>query len=176
MYAGRLTVNKGVSIACQAATHAGVKLKLIGHGDRSLITGGHEYLGAVDNKTRNELMAKAKAVFTPTMYVEPFGCTAIEAQMSGTPVISTNFGAFVETVEHGKTGYRCNYMGEFIDAIHQAPRLDRQYIRARAILKYSLHSVKHDYQKYFDRLSLLWDDGWNTVSTKEVDVRRPVLC
>lgn len=163
LYVGRLTPRKGIGIACQAATAAGVKLKVIGHGDPKLITGGHEYVGAVDWKTRNEMMAKARGLLAPTQYVEPFGATVVEAQMCGTPVITTDFGAFTETVEHGKTGFRCSYLGEFVRAIKTVETLDPYYIRARALKTYSMDVLKYDYQRYFDRLNLLWKDGWQTI-------------
>lgn len=40
-------------------------------------------------------------------------------------------------------------------------RLDPTLIRAMAVQKYSLESVALTYQSYFERLSLLWDDGFN---------------
>jgi len=163
LYVGRLTERKGIAIACQAAQAAGVKLKLIGHGNPNLITYG-EYLGAVDAKTRNEMMSKARAVLAPTMYVEPFGCTAVEAQMCGTPVISTDFGGFTETVEQGETGFRCSYLGEFVRAISGVEYLNRRYIRQRAFNKYSMHELRHEYENYFQRLEKLWGDGWNSLS------------
>ena len=43
------------------------------------------------------------AVLCLTSYLEPFGCVAVEAQLCGTPVISTDFGGMVETVEQFKT-------------------------------------------------------------------------
>ncbi len=161
LYCGRLIERKGVAIACRAAEKAGVPLKLIGHGDRSLITYG-EYLGAVNSETRNDYLSRARAVFTPTTYIEPFCCVSIEAQMCGTPVICTDWGGFVENVEHGKTGYRCNYLGEFIQAISDVRHLDTAYIRKRAVENYSLEAATPQYKRYFDRLSLLWNSGWDT--------------
>lgn len=161
-YCGRLVERKGIGIACDAARIAGVPLKVVGHGDPKLITYG-EYLGALPMLERNEVLSRAAAVFCPTFYVEPFNCVAVEAQMCGTPVISTDFGGFVETVEHGRTGYRCSYMGEFVQAVKAVPALDRHYIRDRARSLYSIDAVKHQYQRYFEKLQLLWGDGWNSL-------------
>lgn len=163
LYVGRLVERKGIGIACQAATAAGMKLKVVGHGDPKLITGGHEFLGAVGWQERNELLAGARAVFTPTIYVEPFNCVAVEAQMCGTPVISTNWGGFTETVKQGETGFRCSCLKEFVAATKLVHTLDRRFIRERAVRKYSMWELCHDYQAYFERLSLLWADGWNSL-------------
>jgi glycosyltransferase involved in cell wall biosynthesis len=162
LYVGRLTPRKGVAIACQAAKLAGVPLKVIGHGDLGLVTDGAEYLGALPDAERNEWMSRASCLICPTLYLEPFGSMAVEAQLVGTPVISTDFGAFVETVEQGKTGYRCNYLGEFVEAISAVRALDPAYIRARAVSLYSMGVIAPQYQRYFERLLLLWDQGWNT--------------
>lgn len=171
LYVGRIVPRKGIGIACQAATAARVKLKVVGHAEEDpmrLITGGHEFLGMVDCQTRNELMSKARAILVPTVYIEPFGASAAEAQLCGTPVISTDFGAFTETVEQGKTGFRCSYLGEFIKAMTDVEKLDRRYIRERAVAKFSMHVLKYDYQRYFERLRLLWTkEGWNNVEMTE---------
>lgn len=165
LYVGRLYPNKGITVACDLATKAGVKLKIIGHGveGTKYCTGDHEFLGSVDLRTRNEVMSKARALISPTLYVEPFGCAQVESQMCGTPVICTDFGGFTETVEQGLTGYRCHYVGEFLRAIKDVDNLDRQYVATRARNKYSMHTLKHDYQRYFNRLATLWDGGWNCV-------------
>jgi glycosyltransferase involved in cell wall biosynthesis len=165
LYVGRLTEKKGVGIACKAARLAGIPLKIIGHGDPGLVTDGAEYLGALADIERNEWLARASVFISPTRYLEPFGAMAVEAQMCGTPVVSTNFGAFVETVEQGKTGYRCNYMGEFVRGLQDAPKLDSKYIRERAVRLYSMTAAAPRYQRYFDRLMLLWGDGFETVET-----------
>lgn len=163
LYVGRLVPKKGLSIACQAAAAAGVKLKVIGHGDQSLITHGAEYLGALSMEDRNEWMSRASVLIAPTTYIEPFGSTAVEAQMAGTPVVATDFGGFVETVEHGKTGYRCNYLGEFAKGISAAMHLDNHYVRDRAVANYSITALAPRYQAYFERLLTLWDRGFDTL-------------
>ena len=160
-YVGRFVPKKGISVVCEAAKLAGVKLKLIGHGDASLITYG-ENLGAIHEAERNEVMSKARALICPTIYVEPYGCISPEAQLCGTPVISTDFGAFTESVEHGRTGFRCNMLGEFVSAIRQVETLDRSYIRERARRLYSMETAVLSYGAYFKRLQTLWTDGWNT--------------
>jgi glycosyltransferase involved in cell wall biosynthesis len=164
LFVGRLIHEKGVGVACQAATAAGVKLKIIGHeGTTKNITGGHEFLGEVDWKTRNEVMSKAKAVFCPTLYLEPFNCVAVEAQLCGTPVITTDWGGFTETVQHGINGFRCRMFKDFVDAIKKVEDLDRWNIRCRAIEKYSMATIKHRYEDYLRRLETLWDKGWETL-------------
>ena len=160
-YVGRFVPKKGISVVCEAAKLAGVKLKLIGHGDASLITYG-ENLGAIHEADRNEVMSKARALICPTIYVEPYGCISPEAQLCGTPVISTDFGAFTESVVHGITGFRCNILGEFVSAIRQVGTLDRGYIRERARRLYSMETAVKSYDAYFKRLNTLWTDGWNT--------------
>jgi glycosyltransferase involved in cell wall biosynthesis len=107
-------------------------------------------------------MARAHAVLMPTLYLEPFGAVAVEAQLCGTPVITCDWGAFPETVEQGVTGFRCHYLGEFLDAVQRVSELDPVAIRTRAVAKYSLSVVAQQYQSYFERLSLLWGAGWHS--------------
>ena len=165
VFVGRLTPRKGVGVACDIATRAGVKLKIIGHGEPSQITGGHEYLGPMSMKEKNEVMSKAIAMIAPTQYIEPHGVAQTEAQISGVPLITTNAGGFMETIEQGKTGFRCSTMKEFVAACKQVETLDRNYIRKHGLERYSMHNLKHDYQRYFERLKTLWTtDGWYSMA------------
>ena len=155
-FIGRLVERKGFQIAADVAEHLGMRLVIAGVGTPP--TYG-EYIGPVGLE-RAQWFGNAKAVFVPTTYVEPFGTVNVEAQMTGTPVITTDWGAFTETVVDGVTGFRCRTFGEFVQAVHDAPTLDRSLIRQRALDTYSLEATAPKYERYFRRLLTLWDEGW----------------
>lgn len=157
LFIGRLVGRKGYEIAVDVCRELGERLVVAGPGEP---IPGVRHVGVVGPKVRAHLMAGAKAVFVPTIYVEPFGTVVIEAMACGTPVITTDWGAFPETVQQGVTGFRCRYFGEFLRAAQLAPTLDRAAIRNYTAARYSLEAVGALYEDYFKRLSLLWQDGW----------------
>jgi glycosyltransferase involved in cell wall biosynthesis len=157
MFIGRLVDRKGYRIAADVCFELGKKLVVAGQGKPPL---GCEYVGVVGPEERGRLMAGAKAVFVPTIYLEPFGNVNVEAQACGTPVITTDWGAFTETVKHGLTGYRCRTFGEFKRAAEKCHVLDPKVIRQHAVDNYSLDVIGEKYERYFERLMTLWTDGW----------------
>jgi glycosyltransferase involved in cell wall biosynthesis len=176
VYLGRLIQRKGIHIAIETCKSIGAKLVIAGSGcvdfrnntltcedNQTYHYDNMEYVGFADLKLRKQLFSEAKAVFMPTTYIEPFGLVAVEAQMSGTPVITTDWGAFPETVEQGKTGYRCRTLKEFVAAASSIESLDNNYIYQRAINNYSLEAVAPRYNNYFQSLHDLWDKGWYTI-------------
>ena len=157
LFVGRLIERKGYGIAVEVAKRLGKRLVVAGQGEPPP---GCEYVGVVGPEERGRLMAGARAVFAPTIYVEPFGTVVIEAQACGTPTITTDWGAFTETNIHGVTGFRCRTLAEFVQATRDAEALDRAAIRAHALATYSLEAIAPRYDAYFRRLSTLWGDGW----------------
>lgn len=157
LFLGRLTERKGYQIAADACERLGARLILAGEGTPPAYG---QHVGLVDHQDRADLLAHAKAVFVPTRYLEPFGGVAAEAMLSGAPVITTDFGAFTETVTHGVTGYRCHTMAEFVEAAKRTPDLDRAAIRSHALGRWSLEAVGPQYEAYFERLFGLWRGGW----------------
>lgn len=156
LFVGRINTGKGIELACEACAKAGMPLKVIGHGETKLVGHGAEYLGAVPENHRNRLMAEANVLFAPTLSFEPFGNVACEAQMCGTPVISTNFGGFVETVSHKFSGYRIWDVDDAAKAVGMLDKLaPAEAIRARAINWWSIRTVRDEYQEYFEKLSRL---------------------
>lgn len=189
LFMGRMIRNKGVNIAVEVTEKIGAKLLIAGQGveksyierlpDREIngvtvtevqrvyeapeitIKGKHiEHVGYADTKRRGELMSRAKAVFVPTTYIEPFGGVSIEAMMCGTPVITTDFGVFAENVIHGKTGFRFRNFAEAIWAAKHTHELDPHTIRQYAINNFELERVKYMYHAYFEQLYTLWGKGW----------------
>jgi glycosyltransferase involved in cell wall biosynthesis len=156
LFIGRLIDRKGYKTATDVCEHMAVPLKIAGHG---VPPAYGEYVGVVGPKERGELMSRAKAVFVPTQYIEPFGGVAVEAMLCGTPVITTDFGAFTETVIQGVTGFRCRNFVEFCEAVDNSPNLNPERIREHA-MQYSLDSIAPRYEAYFERLTTLWGDGW----------------
>lgn len=156
-YVGRLIDRKGVQVAADVCERLGARLTLAGDGDAPAYG---DYVGVVGPAQRAKIMGEAQALFVPTLYVEPFGGVAAEAMLCGTPVITTDFGAFTETVVHGVTGYRCRTMGEFQWAARHAHTLDRDAIRRHALERWTYDAVAPRYEAFFGRLGGLWGDGF----------------
>lgn len=156
LYLGRLTARKGLVVVAELAKHHPVLTA--GQGDERVP--GAEHVGPVGPEVRRELLAGATSALVPTLYVEPFGGVAVEAQLSGVPAITTTWGAFGETVEQGVGGFRCSTLGEFLDAADRASSLRGPELRDRAIERWSLDAVAPQYRSYLDRLATLDGLGW----------------
>ena len=160
LFIGRLNRDKGFHIAQEVCERLGKRLILAGQGEFS---GYGKHVGVVGVEKRGVLMSKAKAVFVPSTYIEPFGGVHAEALLCGTPVITTNFGVFTETVENGVNGYRCDVFRDFVAAARVCETMSlahRKKIRSSAQKRFSTRYVQHHYNDYFLRLYDLWGQGW----------------
>lgn len=156
LFVGRLIPRKGLRIALLATDHLNANLVLAGQGDFDISEFKHaEKAGFLDATRRANLMGRAKAVFVPTLYLEPFGGVNIEAQLCGTPVICSNFGAFPETVIQGKTGFLCNTLEDYVLAAKQVHTLDPLVIREHAE-QYLMNRVKYQFNRWFQDLYRLY--------------------
>ena len=167
LYMGRLVGRKGLQVAVEVTRRLGIPLKVAGQGwlvnptEGLNITDSHvEHLGCVDPLTRASLMGNALVTFAPTYYVEPFGGVAVEAQMCGCPVITTDWGAYTETVLHGITGYRCRTLDHFLWAAKNIEQISRPAVAAWAQWNYSMRRVSLMYDEYFSMIADLDRKGW----------------
>lgn len=156
LYFGRVCEEKGVHLAIQATAKLGKKLIIAGAG--SLQALGYnklpdhvEYFGIANAEKRKQLMKNAKALFGLTYYVEPFGNMIIEANLSGTPVITTDWGAFPEIVIQGKTGYRIRNFTEIIDAMKSIDSINTLDCRNHG-LQFSDENVHELHKQYLEKV------------------------
>lgn len=172
LFIGRMIRRKGIVIAHKVTELLGKKLIIAGQGgietgnklssqypNEFTISGNNfQYVGFADIKKRKELMAHAKATFTPTEYMECFAGTHIESMLSGTPVITTNFGVFPGTVINGVNGYRCDTLDDFVWAAKNISNLNSHKIRDSA-KRYLMENVKWDFQKWFEDLYFVYESA-----------------
>lgn len=156
LFLGRLTPRKGLAIVEEIAKNH----KVITAGQGDVRVPGAEHVGVIRGKVKAELLAGAKALICPTVYIEPFGGVAAEAQLSGTPIITTDFGAFTETVKHGETGFRCRNLREFLEAADAVSDLDPKNVIKWAQSKFTLDAVAPQWKRWYDQIDTLHRDGW----------------
>lgn len=161
LFIGRLNQDKGVYEVMKACDDLGIPLYIAGanHPDTESIFLDQvsqykktEYLGTLNVQERAQWMAKAKCVITPTLYNEPFGLVAIEAQACGTPVIATDWGGFCETVIDGTTGFRCSYFNDIKTALENIDLIDQGICRKWIHTNFNAELAGDLYKEYFERV------------------------
>lgn len=160
LYLGRMNKDKGVDICIQLAESLQNDLIIAGQGDLKSL-GYMEmpkyvtYVGNADVEKRKELMSNAKCLLLPTYYIEPFGNVLVEALLSGTPIITTDWGAFNEINLHGITGYRCRTFEQFKWSVKNIHKIKPSNCYKWASENFSMERVKGLYEEYFDMLTKL---------------------
>jgi glycosyltransferase involved in cell wall biosynthesis len=158
LYFGRVCESKGVHLAIQATEKLGKKLIIAGPGTLQemgypSVPSHVECVGYVGPEERKKLMSKAKALFGLTYYLEPFGNMIIEAALSGTPVITTDWGAFPEIVKEGETGYRCKNFSDILNAMKNIEEDRIASIDCRAHgEQFSDEKIHEKHHQYIQRL------------------------
>lgn len=182
LFIGRMIQRKGIEIAAQACDAIGKKLLIAGQGaavdtrgylvpttepDFELPPGTWEYVGYLDLEKRKEVMSRAIATFTPTLYLECFAGTHVEAMLSGSPPITTNFGVFPGTIPdhlNGRVGFRCDTLQDFIDAARNAPSCDRYEVRHYGE-RFLMERVRWEFQRW-------WEDLYNVYESAQDKSKR----
>lgn len=163
LYLGRVTEEKGVHLAIEAAKAAGVELRIVGG---SYPTEGYwhksiepeingktiRYMGEADETQKIELLQGAKALLFPTQCDETFGLVMIEAMACGTPVIAWRNGSVPEVVSDNKTGFIVDSVEGMVQAIKNIDRISRAETRKRAVTLFSREKMTQGYMRVYERV------------------------
>lgn len=112
LYVGRLDVDKGADVVARAAHLAGLPLRMIGSGPlEDEIRRKFPDVELTGWKTRTEIAAlclDARAVVMPTRSRETFGLAALEAMLSGLPVIVSSGAMLAPEILAANFGLVCD--------------------------------------------------------------------
>ena len=162
LFVGRIAPWKGALEAVQIARQASAKLDIIG----KLNTTEHDYwekiepfidgrqiryLGPKSQQETAQYMARAKALIFPSQAPEAAPQVPIEAQACGTPVIISNVGATDEWIADGKTGFIARSLPEYLEAIENIDKIDRNDCRKFA-LQFDFAQMVAAYYQLYERL------------------------
>jgi glycosyltransferase involved in cell wall biosynthesis len=106
VFAGRLTAQKTLEVAIEAARRAGVPLLVVGDGPergRLEALGGARFLGPLPRASVLELLRAADASVLSSAW-ENFPHAVVESLAVGTPVVATDVGGVAEVVRDGENG------------------------------------------------------------------------
>ena len=151
-FLGRIYSGKGLHTIVEIAKRfPDIDFIICGQGDPMpfLTSANIIYKPPIHGNERSDYLGSLSALIAPTTWIEPFCGVAVEAQLCGTPVLTTDYGAQTETVEAFKTGLHCHTLADYCYGVQMAldGKFDREYIRNRAVEKYDMYNIakKYDY-------------------------------
>lgn len=112
-----------------------------------------EYIGAVNDVQKNELLGQAAAMLVPIEWDEPFGIVFAEALACGTPVISCPRGALPEIVRQATDGFLINSIAAACAAVEKLPQINRYHCRQRVELHFSAEAIVNQYEALYQKLA-----------------------
>lgn len=163
VFLSRVERIKGAHTAIATARRAGRRLLIAGNHSQEGAEGrywdeeikphlgknGIDYVGAVNDLQKNDLLGSAAAMLVPIEWDEPFGIVFAEALACGTPVISCPRGALPEIVRPGLDGFLVNNLDEACAAVNQLPAINRAECRRRAEIAFSSGVVAEQYLRLY---------------------------
>lgn len=173
-FCGRFSRDKGIEWAVEVARRSEVPLKIAARHPRPDLTENDlreewaywgstvrdliaheplvEYVGELTEPEKQQLYAGAMALLFPIDWPEPFGLVMIEALACGTPVLARPRGSVPEVVRDGVTGFHCETVDEFVDAVARLGKIDRAACRAEFEQRFAADVMAARYEEIFRTL------------------------
>jgi glycosyltransferase involved in cell wall biosynthesis len=162
-FLGRIAPLKGTHLAIQIAKSSGIPLRIAGevqpvykdyfereikpHVDGKFI----DFIGEVDLKAKNELLAGAIALLFPIQWNEPFGLVMIEAMACGAPVLALPGGSVPEVVREGISGHIRNSVEELTACVRDL-KFDPQAVREYVVENFSVEVMTGKYLELYEEI------------------------
>jgi glycosyltransferase involved in cell wall biosynthesis len=156
VFLGRINESKGCALIPQLArAFPHLRFVMCGQGDPEpyLTEPNIEYHTPIAGRERAWYLGHAAAAIFPSRMIEPFCGAAVESMLCGTPVLTSDVGAFVETNLEGITGYRCADEGAFINALESVMRLRRADVAESARSRFATDVLGPKYAAVFDQVA-----------------------
>jgi len=150
LFLGKLHSDRGYHWAIEAAKRTGRRLIVAG-GWRPSFTGVIKYVGEVGGKRKAVLLARARCLWMPAQWDEPFGLPTIEALFSGTPVLGTKRGALPEILTP-EVGAICATLDEMIAAAEKIGTREPRACRAHAERWFTHLEMASEYVRMYQAL------------------------
>lgn len=160
LFVGRITPEKGVAEAVEAARLAGERLIIIGPAplndywnERIKPHLGKKitHINFVPRKSLFKYYRRAKAVLFPIQWEEPFGLVMTESMACGTPVIATRHGSVPEVIMDGKTGFIVDTVKQMASAIKKIDSISRAACRKHVEDNFTTEKMINGYEKAFQK-------------------------
>lgn len=133
------------------------------------ITSNVKVIGYQDTENRRKLLSSVSCLIQPSPYAEPFGFNVVEAYLSGTPAVTTDYGTFTETVIQGVTGYRCRTDEEFVQALNNVDVINPQRCYQEG-MKYTPNKQVDKYERLFKMFFNHWIGSRPYVEVKSLQI------
>jgi len=154
LFLGRIIEQKGAQAAYDMCNMVGQEIYFAGPNILGLKDTKYcKMIGFVEPEERKKLLSEAEFLLAPSFFIEPCNWTVIEAQFSGTPTITTDFGGFTETVKQGYTGFRCSTYNQFNFAIRKGYKeINPENCLRNAIHNFTIEIQCNQYEMIFKSL------------------------
>lgn len=163
-FIGRVSPEKRVDRAIEIAIATGSRLRIAAKVDRvdeayferdirplldhPLV----EFVGEIEQASKNDFIGNARALLFPIDWPEPFGLVMIEAMACGTPVLAWRCGSVPEVVDEGVTGFVVDDMPQAIAAARKVGGIDRRQCRRMFEARFSARQMAMRYLALYQTL------------------------
>lgn len=158
LYLGRISPEKGVHLAIEAARRAGCPLLVAGEvfaGRRAQayfrdeiaprLDRRRRFIGPLGPSRKRRFLAAARCLLVPSEFAETGSLVTMEAMASGTPVIGFARGVLPSFIAHGRTGFVVEDVEEMAAAIARCDEIDTRVCRREAEQRFSAEAMTGRY-------------------------------